>query len=134
MSRALRWIAPLVLVGMASALGAAQAGQGAPAANGEQKANAGANAQQDRSSRSPDEALFVEKCAMCHRRMGMGTVLLARRMNPALAQLEARTDLTADYIKTVARQGIGNMPPVRRGELSDAQLERIAAYLAKAKP
>ncbi|WP_421836752.1 c-type cytochrome [Novosphingobium sp.] len=134
MSRALWWIAPLVLVGMTSALSTAQAGQSSPAANGEQKANAGANAQQDRSSRSPNEALFVEKCAMCHRRMGMGTVLLARRMNPALAQLEARTDLTVDYIKTVARQGMGNMPPVRRGELSDAQLDRIAAYLAKAKP
>lgn len=134
MSRALWWIAPLALAGMVSALSAAQAGQGGPAANGEQKANAGANAQQDRSSRSPEEALFVEKCAMCHRRMGMGTVLLARRMDPALAQLEARSDLTVDYIKTVARQGMGNMPPVRRGELSDAQLERIAAYLAKAKP
>ena len=134
MSRTLWWIAPLALAGMASALSGAQAGQSSPAANGEQKANAGANAQQDRSSRSPDEALFVEKCAMCHRRMGMGTVLLSRRMNPALAQLEARTDLTVDYIKTVARQGMGNMPPVRRGELSDAQLDRIAAYLAKAKP
>lgn len=133
MSRTLWWIAPLALAGMASALSAAQAGQSSPNANGEQKANAGANAQQDRSSRSPDEALFVEKCAMCHRRMGMGTVLLARRMNPALAQLEARTDLTVDYIKAVARQGMGNMPPVRRGELSDAQLDRIAAYLAKAK-
>ncbi len=133
MSRTLWWIAPLVLAGMASALSGAQAGQSSPAAIGEQRANAGANAQQDRSSRSPDEALFVEKCAMCHRRMGMGTVLLARRMNPALAPLEARTDLTVDYIKAVARQGIGNMPPVRRGELSDAQLDRIAAYLAKAK-
>jgi cytochrome c553 len=133
MSRTLWWIAPLALAGMASALSAAQAGQSSPAANGEQKANAGANAQQDRSSRSPDEALFVEKCAMCHRRMGMGTVLLARRVNPALAQLEARPDLTVDYIKAVARQGMGNMPPVRRGELSDAQLDLIAAYLAKAK-
>lgn len=134
MSRTLRWIAPLALAGMANVLNAAQAGQSGPAANGEQKANAGANAEQDRSSRSPDEALFVEKCAMCHRRMGMGTVLLARRMAPVLAPLEARADLTADYIKTVARQGMGNMPPVRRGELSDAQLDRIAAYLAKAKP
>ena len=106
MSRVLWWTVPLALAGMVSGLSAAQ-GQSGPAANGEQKANAGANAQQDRSSRSPDEALFVEKCAMCHRRMGMGTVLLARRMNPALAPLEARTDLTVDYIKTVARQGMG---------------------------
>ena len=64
----------------------------------------------------------------------MGTVLLARRMDHALAPLEARSDLTVDYIKTVARQGMGNMPPVRRGELSDEHLERIAAYLARATP
>ncbi len=55
---------------------------------------------QDRSSKSPDEALYVEKCSMCHRQMGMGTVILARRMPPEKAMLEARDDLTADYVKT----------------------------------
>jgi NAD(P)-dependent dehydrogenase (short-subunit alcohol dehydrogenase family) len=48
-------------------------------------ANGSRGMQQDRSFRSPAEALFVEKCSMCHREMGMGTVLLARRMNPSLA-------------------------------------------------
>lgn len=93
--------------------------------------NAFRGVMQDRSSRSADEALFVEKCSMCHRQMGMGTVLLARRLPQEQAMLEARSDLTADYIKAAVRQGIGNMPRVRRGEISDAQLERIAAYLAK---
>jgi cytochrome c553 len=86
---------------------------------------------QDRSSRLPDEALYVEKCSMCHRQMGMGTVILARRMDPKLAMLEKRTDLTADFVVSAARQGIGNMPRISRGEVSDAQLARIAAYLAK---
>ena len=95
--------------------------------------NAFRGVMQDRSSRSADEALFVEKCSMCHRQMGMGTVLLARRLPREQAMLEARSDLTADYIKAAVRQGIGNMPRVRRGEVSDAQLERIATYLAKVK-
>ena len=76
-------------------------------------------------------ALFGEKCAMCHGPGGMGTGLLARRMDPKIAELEKRTDLTPDYVKTAVRQGIGNMPWLSRGEVSDAQLSAIAAYLAK---
>jgi cytochrome c553 len=85
---------------------------------------------QDRTSKSPDEALYVEKCGMCHRQMGMGTVILARRMDPKIAMLEARDDLTADFVKAAARQGIGNMPRISRGEVSDAQLNRIAQWLS----
>jgi cytochrome c553 len=88
---------------------------------------------QDRTSRTPDEHLFVEKCGMCHRQMGMGTVILARRMDASIARLENRTDLTAEYVTVAARQGIGNMPRIPRGEVSDAQLARIAAYLARGK-
>lgn len=84
---------------------------------------------QDRSASSPAEALYVEKCGMCHRQMGMGTVILARRVDPAQAPLEARTDLTVDYIRSAARQGVGNMPRISRAEVSDEQLDRIAAYL-----
>jgi cytochrome c5 len=87
---------------------------------------------QDRTSRTADERLYVEKCSMCHRQMGMGTVILARRMDPKVARLEARTDLTADYITLAARQGIGNMPRISRAEVSDAQLARIVLYLTKA--
>jgi len=104
-----------------------------PAATGTQVVNPFRGVMQDRSSHSPDEALFVEKCGMCHRQMGMGTVLLARRMVPALARLEARDDLTTEYVTQAARQGLGNMPRIARGEVSDAQLARIAAYLAKGK-
>jgi mono/diheme cytochrome c family protein len=86
---------------------------------------------QDRTSRSADERLYVEKCAMCHRQMGMGTVILARRMDPKVARLEARDDLTTESITAAARQGIGNMPRISRGEVSNAQLTRIAAYLSK---
>ncbi len=72
-------------------------------------------------------ALFHEKCSMCHGPAGMGTGLLGRRVQPAL--LEQRTDLTVDYVIQAARTGIGNMPPIPRGEASDPQLEAIAGYL-----
>jgi mono/diheme cytochrome c family protein len=88
---------------------------------------------QDRTSKSPQEALFVEKCGMCHRQMGMGTVILARRMDAKVAMLEAHTDLTADYITTATRQGIGNMPRLSRAEVSDAQRATITAYLTAPK-
>jgi mono/diheme cytochrome c family protein len=95
--------------------------------------NATSGVMQDRSSKSPAEALFVEKCGMCHRQMGMGTVILARRMDPSKAMLEARKDLNADYVIQAARAGIGNMPRIQRGEVSDAQLQTIAQYLTKGK-
>jgi mono/diheme cytochrome c family protein len=80
------------------------------------------------------KVLFEHKCAMCHGRDGMGTGLLARRMNPAIAELEKRDNLGAAFVTQAARLGIGNMPPITRGDVSDAQLARIAAYLSRGKP
>ena len=73
--------------------------------------------------------LFFEKCEMCHDASGMGTGLLARRIEPA--ELLEREDLTAEYVLVAVRQGIGNMPAMPRGELSDEELEAIASFLAK---
>lgn len=74
------------------------------------------------------EALFVEHCIHCHGPNGMGTGLLARRIQPAL--LEARDNLPAAYVVAAARNGIGNMPAITRGEVSDEELRAIADYLA----
>jgi len=74
------------------------------------------------------EALYVEHCIHCHGPNGMGTGLLARRVQPPL--LEARDNLPAQYVIVAARQGIGNMPPIPRGEVSDEELRAIAEYLA----
>ena len=78
--------------------------------------------------------LFHQKCAMCHGAVGMGTGLLARRMKPELAPLEARTDLSAAYVERAARIGLLNMPPITRADASDAQLASIAQYLSKGRP
>lgn len=75
--------------------------------------------------------LYQEKCAMCHREGGMGFGILARRMAPELASLENREDLQGVYIETVVRNGLGIMFPMSRGEVSDVQLDSIAAYLAE---
>ncbi|QZH75793.1 MAG: cytochrome c [Erythrobacter sp.] len=74
------------------------------------------------------EALYVQHCAMCHAANGMGTGLLARTREVAL--LEARDNLAAPYVVLAARQGIGNMPAIPRGEVSDEELQAIADYLA----
>ena len=74
------------------------------------------------------EALYVVKCAMCHGPDGMGTGLLGR--NPEVAQLEARDNLTAPFVVLAARNGIGNMPAIPRGEVSDEEMQAIAEYLA----
>ncbi len=82
----------------------------------------------DRPNATGGEKLYVEHCAMCHGPNGMGTGLLARRVQPAL--LEQRDNLVAQYVIMAARRGIGNMPPITRGEVGDADLKQIADYLA----
>ena len=75
--------------------------------------------------------LFASRCGMCHRAGGMGTGLLSRRPNGGSGLLEERRDLTSAFVVAVVRAGTGNMPRIARGEVSNRQLERIAAYLAK---
>lgn len=82
----------------------------------------------DRPNATGGEKLYVEHCAMCHGPNGMGTGLLGRRVQPAL--LEQRNNLAAAYVIMAARRGIGNMPAIPRGEVSDADLKQIADYLA----
>lgn len=77
---------------------------------------------------SGGEALYVEHCMSCHGPNSMGTGLLERRLDEGL--LELRDNLPAAYVVQAARRGIGNMPAIPRGEVSDEQLQAIADYLA----
>ena len=110
----------LILVALLLAGGAAIAQGPPPAPKPETKSS--------RPNATGGEALYVVHCAMCHGANGMGTGLLGRRIQPAL--LEARDNLPAQYVIVAARQGIGNMPAIPRGEVSDADLQAIAEYLA----
>jgi mono/diheme cytochrome c family protein len=77
---------------------------------------------------------FQMSCAVCH---GSGPgkpgsrALAAKYKGTVPALLEERSDLQATYIKQVVRQGLYVMPFFRKTELSDADLEAIAAYLTR---
>jgi mono/diheme cytochrome c family protein len=77
--------------------------------------------------------VYSHWCIYCHAPGVWGTNRLARRMDPDHAVLENRTDLTAAGIRAVVRAGVGSMPPLRRTEISDADLDAIAAYLTRQK-
>jgi hypothetical protein len=68
----------------------------------------------------------------------MGTNLLTKQMMmakrpPTDGLLANRTDLTADYVKGVVRQGKLAMPRLTKVDVTDADLDAIAAYLGKGK-
>ncbi len=75
------------------------------------------------------QALFDHRCGLCHRGSGPGVFMLERRLGEAQSIIEERDNLTEAYINLVARNGIGSMPRFSRGEITDAELKRITAYL-----
>jgi len=78
--------------------------------------------------------LFNESCSFCHGERGHATTLLAKRLGTKNALLEKRTTLPVALIRHVVRHGINSMPWYRRAELSDLELDLIAAYLTRANP
>lgn len=82
----------------------------------------------------PGKRLYGRECAFCHVGKNTGAMMLKRRLPEGEpAQLDERKDLTADYVKAVVRNGLVNMPPLSRVELSDADLDAIANWLADPK-
>lgn len=84
------------------------------------------------------KALFEVHCGYCHLPGGMGTNLLTKQRMaagepPEKGLLVNRTDLTPDYVKAVVRKGKNAMPPQTRVDLTDPELDSVAAYLGKAK-
>lgn len=75
--------------------------------------------------------LYNHICVYCHSPGVWGTNRLSKRMDKEHAVLENRTDLSAGAIQTIVRTGIGSMPPLRKSELSDADVAAIAAYLTR---
>jgi mono/diheme cytochrome c family protein len=85
---------------------------------------------------------FQYYCGPCHA-AGQGDTGRGRKYLPGTdalnvkykgerpALLEERTDLTPEFVKLMVRQGVEAMPSFRKTELSDANLDAIAAYLAR---
>lgn len=77
------------------------------------------------------EALFNARCGVCHLAGGGGTWMLERRLGKAQSLLARRSDLQPAYVRYVARFGLRAMPRFTRVELPDAELDAIAAWLAR---
>lgn len=84
------------------------------------------------------KALFEHHCGYCHLIGGMGTNLITKQRvalgePPEMGLLTNRKDLTADYVRQVVRMGKNAMPPQTKVDLTDAELDSVAAWLGKAK-
>lgn len=86
----------------------------------------------------PGRVTFARQCAPCHGAgpgddgapMLPGTAALAAKYKGDLpGALELRSDLDADVIRLFVRSGSGAMPAFRKSELSDTDIDAIAAYL-----
>jgi mono/diheme cytochrome c family protein len=84
------------------------------------------------------KAKFDHTCAPCHgagvgddgRAMLPGTDALRIKYQGSLpALIERRTDLNADAIRTFLRRGTWSMPPFRPTEVTEGDIQDIAAYL-----
>lgn len=92
----------------------------------------------NRLTASDGKLAFEVHCGYCHLTGGMGTNLLTKQRmalgeTPDKGLLVNRTDLTADYVKTVVRQGKNAMPPQTKVDITDSELDAVAAYLGKKK-
>ncbi len=80
------------------------------------------------------QAVYNHWCTPCHAAGPghpgtQGLQIKYRGSVPAV--LEERDDLTLPLLKTFVRQGVLSMAPFRKTEVTDADLEDIAAYLSK---
>ncbi|WP_233810037.1 c-type cytochrome [Paraburkholderia sp. HP33-1] len=77
-------------------------------------------------------AVFAHSCASCH---GAGpnmpgTMALHFKYNDTVSPLlEQRGNLTPDLLRVFVRRGVSMMPSFRKTELSDSDIEALAAYL-----
>jgi mono/diheme cytochrome c family protein len=88
--------------------------------------------------------VFLERCAACHAAIPQDMIgppylppmpgtqaLQARYKGVKPAELEQRTDLTAEFVSAIVRGGLSSMPFFRPTELSDDDLTALGAYLTR---
>jgi mono/diheme cytochrome c family protein len=79
-------------------------------------------------------AVYDKWCAACHD-PGIthpGTHALMTKYNGVKSGVLLEwTDLSVTFVKIVVRHGISVMPQFRKTEIGDAELEALAAYLAR---
>jgi mono/diheme cytochrome c family protein len=80
--------------------------------------------------------VFEKWCMPCHGHGDQfpGTLALGVKYQGKLpGALQDRTDLAPDLVKAAVRTGISVMPFFRKTEVSDADLDALAAYLSEPK-
>jgi len=86
----------------------------------------------DQATLQKGEKVYAYWCTPCHGPGLPGTVALGAKYKGAKpALLVDRTDLIPPVTKTFVRKGVSVMPPFRKTEISDADLDALAAYLAR---
>jgi mono/diheme cytochrome c family protein len=88
--------------------------------------------------------VFQQRCAACHGAIPKDTIgppylphmagtqaLQARYKDAKPAELEQRTDLTAEFVAAIVRNGLNSMPFFRPTELSRDDLAALGAYLTR---
>lgn len=91
-------------------------------------------AAQDQAQIARGNEVFQNWCAPCHapgpRHPGTQALdALYRGEKPGA--LEQRTDLAPEITKSFVRNGVSVMPPFRKTEIGDDDLQALAAYLAQ---
>ncbi len=89
----------------------------------------------DRAARiSQGQQVFERWCSACHARgpyhPGTASLAVAYEGNVPAA-LEERDDLTPEVVAHFVRNGVWSMPPFRKTEITDAELEALGAYLSR---
>ncbi|MDX1563010.1 MAG: cytochrome c [Gammaproteobacteria bacterium] len=94
-----------------------------------------AEAQSRAAALARGEAVYRKWCAPCHApgpgHPGTQSLELRYRDTPLSPVLEEREDLTPELVKTFVRQGVLMMAPFRKTEITDAELDDLAAYLTE---
>ncbi len=105
-----------------------------------------AQAQELTASETAGKMVFDKWCEPCHGRVagglfgGLGahalpgtSALMVKYKGDLPPVLEDRTDLAPVFVKAVVRGGLNGMPITRKTEISDSELDDVAAYLNRAR-
>ena len=96
------------------------------------RADAAPPERQSSESHRLGQEVFASRCEACHAagREHPGAMRLELSRGKDRSVLLARRDLNAEYVKAIVRNGLLSMPPFRPTEVSDEELDSLAAYVA----
>ena len=79
------------------------------------------------------EKVFQQWCIHCHGadNSGPGTLRLTWDKGEAESLLTGRDDLLSQYVVSIVRRGLDEMPSFRITEISEAQLNALADFLGR---